>query len=83
MSDRLCLWRRSLGSSVAAFVIMSGSSARAQTDPLPSGNDGAAKAAIIEFVTKVTTQGSPLFVKPDERIATFDNDGTLWAEQPI
>jgi hypothetical protein len=52
-------------------------------EPLPSWNEGAAKQAIIEFVTKVTIQGGPDFVPPAERIATFDNDGTLWAEQPM
>ena len=56
--------------------------ARAQ-DPLPSWNDGKAKQAIVEFVAKVTKEGSPDFVPPAERIATFDNDGTLWAEQPM
>ena len=57
--------------------------ARAQNDPLASWNDGAAKKAIVAFVNKVTKAGSPDFVPPAERIATFDNDGTLWAEQPI
>jgi hypothetical protein len=52
-------------------------------DPLPSWNDTAPKKTIIAFVEKVTKEGSPDFVKPEERIATFDNDGTLWAEQPI
>jgi phosphoglycolate phosphatase-like HAD superfamily hydrolase len=52
-------------------------------DPLPSWNDRAPKKAIVEFVGKVTKAGSPEFVPPAERIATFDNDGTLWAEQPI
>ena len=52
-------------------------------DPLPSWNDTAPKKAIIAFVEKVTKEGSPDFVPPNERIATFDNDGTLWAEQPI
>jgi phosphoglycolate phosphatase-like HAD superfamily hydrolase len=55
---------------------------RAQSDPLPSWNDGAAKNAIIQFVERVTKEGSPDFVPPRDRIATFDNDGTLWAEQP-
>ena len=50
---------------------------------LVSWNDGAAKSAIIDFVTKVTTPGSPAFVPVSERIATFDNDGTLWCEQPV
>jgi phosphoglycolate phosphatase-like HAD superfamily hydrolase len=53
------------------------------SDPLPSWNDGPAKAATVGFVTKVTTAGSPDFVKLAERIAVFDNDGTLWSEQPI
>jgi len=52
-------------------------------DALPSWNDGTAKKSIVEFVAKVTTEGSPEFVPPSERIATFDNDGTLWAEQPV
>jgi hypothetical protein len=52
-------------------------------DPLPSWNDGAAKASITAFVEKVTKEGSPDFVPPAERIATFDNDGCLWAEQPM
>jgi len=52
-------------------------------DPLPSWNDTASKKAIVAFVEKVTKEGSPNFVPPTERIATFDNDGTLWAEQPI
>jgi phosphoserine phosphatase len=49
---------------------------------LPSWNDGAAKQAIVTFVTTVTREGSPDFVVPAERIAVFDNDGTLWTEQP-
>ncbi len=52
-------------------------------DPLPSWNDGPARKAIIAFVEKVTKEGSPDFVPVPERIATFDNDGTLWAEQPM
>src|SRR5437667_4029841 len=52
-------------------------------DALPSWNDTAPKKAIIAFVEKVTKEGSPDFVPPAERIATFDNDGTLWAEQPM
>lgn len=52
-------------------------------DPLPSWNDGAAKQAVIEFVRSTTTSGSPKFVPLAERIATFDQDGTLWVEQPI
>jgi len=55
----------------------------AQPDPLTSWNDGAPKQAIIDFVGRVTREGGPDFVPVEERIATFDNDGTLWAEQPI
>jgi phosphoserine phosphatase len=56
----------------------------AQTpDPLPSWNDGPARKAIVDFVQATTTQGSPQFVPPPERIATFDQDGTLWVEQPM
>jgi phosphoglycolate phosphatase-like HAD superfamily hydrolase len=53
------------------------------TDPLPSWNEGTAKRAILEFVTRVTDPANPDFVPESERIATFDNDGTLWAEQPL
>ena len=52
-------------------------------DPLPSWNDGAAKQSILEFVSRVTREGGPDFVPPAERIATFDNDGTLWSEKPL
>jgi len=52
-------------------------------DSLPSWNDGAAKQAIVEFVKATTTQGGPHFVAPEERIATFDQDGTLWVEHPM
>lgn len=55
----------------------------ADQDPLPSWNDGPAKQSIISFVEQVSDPNSKSFVKPEERIATFDNDGTLWAEQPL
>ena len=58
-------------------------SAHAQSDPLPSWNDTAPKRAIVTFVDRATKAGSPDFVPPAERIAVFDNDGTLWAEQPL
>ncbi len=51
--------------------------------PLPSWNDGEVKAAIVQFVTAVVTKGGPKYVPAEERIATFDNDGTLWSEQPV
>jgi phosphoserine phosphatase len=52
-------------------------------NPLPSWADGAAKSAILDFVSRVTKDGGPDHVRPAERIATFDNDGTLWCEQPF
>jgi hypothetical protein len=58
-------------------------SAGISEDPLPSWNEGETKEAILDFVTRVTDPASPDFVAEPERIATFDNDGTLWAEQPL
>src|SRR5262245_34405710 len=66
---------------LAAFLLFVASAASAQT--LPSWNDGPAKKGIVDFVTAVTTNGGKDYVPPGERIATFDNDGTLWAEQPM
>jgi hypothetical protein len=63
--------------------MISSNSVQATADPLPSWNDGKVKQAIIEFVSRVTTANSPDFVPVADRIATFDNDGTLWAEQPL
>jgi phosphoglycolate phosphatase-like HAD superfamily hydrolase len=60
-----------------------GSTLQAQSDPLPSWNDGAAKRIIVAFVTDTTTAGRPSFVPEAERIATFDQDGTLWVEKPM
>ena len=68
----------------AGFVFLLGfAQAYAQTDPLPSWNDGPAKNAIVEFVKSTTEKGSPQFVAPEARIATFDQDGTTWVEQPM
>ncbi len=67
-----------------AYVMCLSTRANAQNaDPLRSWNDGETKRAIIEFVAKVTKEGSPDFVPPSDRIATFDNDGTLWVEHPM
>lgn len=66
-----------------ALVFVAATAALAGDDPLPSWNDGAAKTSILAFVDKVTTAGSQDFVPVEERIATFDNDGTLWSEQPM
>ena len=78
--------RRALLSALAALPALS-ISARAQTaasgDTLPSWNDGATKQAILNFVSAVTREGLPDFVPSAERIATFDNDGTLWVEHPM
>ena len=66
---------------VSTSLLMAEDAAKA--GPLPSWNDHSAKQQIIGFVTAVTTKGSPKYVAPAERIATFDNDGTLWCEQPV
>jgi len=65
------------------FALLLFATAAFAADPLPSWSDGPAKQSIITFVAKVTTAGSPDFVPVPERIATFDNDGTLWCEKPI
>jgi phosphoglycolate phosphatase-like HAD superfamily hydrolase len=73
--------------SVSALALLAAAAAcqtvLAVDDALPSWNDGTAKQAIVAFVDKVTKEGGPDFVPPEERIATFDNDGTLWCEQPM
>src|SRR5262245_49590213 len=69
--------------ALLARTAMAAEPAAFGTDALPSWNAGAAKTAILEFVTQVTREGGPDYVPPAERIATFDNDGTLWAEQPL
>ena len=68
---------------VILALLLITNAAFAAADPLPSWNDGPTKQGIISFVEKVTKEGSPAFVPPAERIATFDNDGTLWCEQPL
>ena len=74
-----------LASAILGITLSFGWSfqASAQNDPLPSWNDTSAKQAIVDFVGRVTKAGGPDFVAPAERIATFDNDGTLWVEQPM
>ena len=74
--------RTRLQSALVLFIALSGAGvARAQTDSLPSWNDGKAKQAIVKFVADVVD--GPSSVPPEQRIAVFDNDGTLWAEQPM
>jgi hypothetical protein len=81
--------RRALLPALAAFPILSlllptrAMARRAASDPLRSWNDTASKKAILAFVDRVTRRDSPDFVPEDDCIATFDNDGTLWAEQPM
>jgi phosphoglycolate phosphatase-like HAD superfamily hydrolase len=70
--------------SLAGATLVLPAIARAQgTDPLPSWREGPRRQALLDFVAAVTTEGGPDFVPPEDRIATFDNDGTLWVEQPV
>ena len=69
--------------AAGALGLFVASAARAQTDPLPSWNEGLAKQAIVAFVKETSEAGGARFVPPSERIATFDQDGTLWVEKPI
>src|SRR5438067_5420091 len=71
-----------ISAALVSALVFTATIAQAQ-DPLPSWNDGPAKKAITDLVAKVTKEGSPDFVPPEERIATFDNDGTLWCEKPM
>src|SRR5712671_959686 len=79
--------RRALLAGAAALPVLLGlpipPPAQAQTDPLASWNDGATKQSILDFVAAVAREGSPDFVPAPRRVATFDNDGTLWCEQPM
>jgi phosphoserine phosphatase len=74
--------RRVLALALVAWLAVS-ARALAQIDPLPSWNDGPAKQAIVAFMQATTDQSSPRFVPPEARIATFDQDGTLWVEHPM
>ena len=67
--------------AMAGFLVLSAGTCRA-ADPLPAWNDGPAKQAVIDLVTAVTTVGGPDFVAPEDRVATFDQDGTSWVEHP-
>jgi phosphoglycolate phosphatase-like HAD superfamily hydrolase len=82
----LTLSRRAVLAGVLAAGLFGFASGQAQSeapDPLPSWNEGPVKKSIIDFVTRVTKKGGPDYVKPELRIATIDNDGTLWVEQPM
>ena len=75
--------RRLFSIVAAASMDLLAALAHAQTDPLPSWNDDAAKKRIVNFVRATTMEAGKDYVAPADRIAVFDNDGTLWAEQPI
>jgi hypothetical protein len=77
--DRRTLLGALLTAAAGAAVLP----AQGQTDPLPSWNDGPVKSSITDFVARVTMPGSANFMPVDQRVATFDNDGTLWCEQPM
>jgi phosphoserine phosphatase len=90
----MAVWSSPQAKLAVALLLVSGPScARASepastnsspaVDPLPSWNEGLTKHSIVDFVERVTRKGGPDFVQPAERIATFDNDGTLWSEKPF
>src|SRR5262245_55576089 len=72
-----------LAAGPAAPFIVFGAERDPADDPLPSWNDGPAKKAILEFVRATTEKDSKKYVPPEQRIATFDQDGTLWVEHPM
>ena len=82
--DRFSRALSALAITLAALASLAASAQTfAQTDPLPSWNDGPAKQSIVAFVKETTDQASPKFVPPEARIATFDQDGTLWVSYPM
>jgi phosphoserine phosphatase len=76
-------WMKRVALAAALLALCLASQVAAADDPLPSWNDGAAKQAIVDFVKVTTDSSSPNFVAPEKRIATFDQDGTLWVEHPM
>lgn len=78
----LC-WIRRAALAAGWLALTAPPTLAAAADPLPSWNDGQTKQSIVDFVTRVTEEGGPDYVAPEDRIATFDNDGTLWVEQPV
>ncbi len=76
-------WRAAAVALGLLCILFTSANAQTAPDPLPSWNDGPAKQAIVKLVTVTTTAGNPDFVLPGARFATFDQDGTLWVEQPM
>src|SRR6266853_4885544 len=76
-------WRATAVALGLLCILFTSANAQTAPDPLPSWNDGPAKQAIVKLVTVTTTAGNPDFVLPGARFATFDQDGTLWVEQPM
>jgi phosphoglycolate phosphatase-like HAD superfamily hydrolase len=80
-------WMPSRRGTIAALIglllVLWVPGAQAQNDPLPSWNNGPSKKAIVDFVVRITSEGGSDFVPAERRIAAFDNDGTLWCEQPL
>jgi hypothetical protein len=82
-SARAFVWSARAGALALFALLFLCVHAQAQTDPLPSWNEGPAKQTIVELVKATTDKASPKFVPPEARIATFDQDGTTWVEHPI
>src|SRR5260370_8951536 len=76
-------WRAAAVALGLLCILFTSANAQTAPDPLPSWNDGPAKQAIVKLVTVTTTAGNADFVLPRARFATFDQDGTLWVEQPM
>jgi phosphoglycolate phosphatase-like HAD superfamily hydrolase len=83
MNNRSSRLPRVLLIALVLALCVTSATASAADDPLPSWNDGGTKSAIVEFVRATTDAANPKFAPPEQRIAVFDNDGTLWVEQPI
>ena len=81
MTSTFC--RTLVAATIFGFCGAMASASAQEADPLPSWNDSQVKSDIMDFVARVTTEGSPDYVAPQDRIATFDNDGTLWVEKPL
>jgi len=74
---------RTLAGALLAALAAGGAASLEAADPLPSWNEGPARRSVVAFVENVTREGGPGYVPPAERIAVFDNDGTLWCEKPM